>query len=109
MKYRERPALLSVKKKARCIFADGNHRVPNVNRNSDGDWNFNLDNFEGDWNDDNCVLCFCDSFAFPRSFLAGFFLQTFLPAAKHSAYFIKKEDERAIASIINSFLLPSYL
>jgi len=24
-------------------FADGYHRVPNVNANSDGDFNFNLD------------------------------------------------------------------
>jgi hypothetical protein len=39
--------------------SDGNHRVPNLNHNSDGDWNFNLDNFENDWNEDNCFLCFC--------------------------------------------------
>lgn len=58
--------------------ADGNHRVPNVNRNSDGDWKFNLGNFENDWNDDNCLICFChsfDSLAFiwREFFLANFF------------------------------------
>lgn len=56
---------------------DGNHRVPNVNRNSDGDWNFNLGNFENDWNDDNCLICFCYSFDFPliwrEFFLVGSF------------------------------------
>ena len=26
-------------------YADGNHRVPNVNANSDGDFNFNLGGF----------------------------------------------------------------
>lgn len=40
-------------------YADGNHRVPNVNRNSDDDFKFNLGNFENDWNDNNCLLCFC--------------------------------------------------
>jgi hypothetical protein len=42
-------------------FADGNHRVPNVNANSDGGFNFNLGNFENVWNDDNAFLCFCNS------------------------------------------------
>jgi hypothetical protein len=40
--------------------ADGNHRVPNVNRNSDGDYKFNLGYFENDWNDDNVLVLFCD-------------------------------------------------
>ena len=40
--------------------SDGNHRVPNVNANSDGDFKFNLGNFENDWNSDNVVLCLCD-------------------------------------------------
>ncbi len=51
---------------------DGNHRVPNMNRNSDGDWNFNLGNFENDWNDDNYLVCFCHSFDSP-AYLAGVF------------------------------------
>src|SRR3989344_4716273 len=33
--------------------ADGYHGVPGVGRNSDGDFKFNLGNFENDWNDDN--------------------------------------------------------
>jgi len=41
-------------------YADGNHRVPNVNCNSDGDFKFNLGNFENVWNDDNAFLCFCN-------------------------------------------------
>ena len=52
-----------------CACADGNHRVPNVFRNSDGDWKFNLGYFENDWNDDNCLLCFCYSFFSPISYL----------------------------------------
>ena len=52
-------------------YADGNHRVPNVNRNSDGDFNFNLGNFENDWDDDNCLLCYCNSNDFSRYLLAG--------------------------------------
>ena len=41
-------------------YADGNHRVPNVNANSDGDFNFNLGNFENVWNQNNAFLCFCN-------------------------------------------------
>lgn len=40
--------------------ADGNHRVPEVNANSDGDFNWNLGNFENVWNDNNAFLCFCN-------------------------------------------------
>lgn len=36
--------------------ADGYHRVPNVNANSDGDFNFNLGNFENVWNQNNAFL-----------------------------------------------------
>jgi hypothetical protein len=46
--------------------SDGNHRVPNVNANSDGDFNFDLGNFENDWNSDNCLLAFCHSFVSPH-------------------------------------------
>ena len=38
----------------------GNHRVPDVNRGSDGDWRFGLGYFEFDWDDAHCLLCFCD-------------------------------------------------
>jgi len=57
--------------KASGGFADGNHRVPNVNANSDGDFNFNLGNFENAWNDNNALLCFCNSNDFSRYLLAG--------------------------------------
>lgn len=42
----------------RC--ADGYHRVPNVNADSDGDFDFCLDGFEGAWYGDDVFLCFCD-------------------------------------------------
>ena len=45
-------------------FIDGYHRVPNMNRNSDGDFKFNLDNFENDWNDNYVLLAFCHSLNF---------------------------------------------
>lgn len=69
-----------------CAYSDGNHRVPNVNRNSDGDWKFNLGYFENDWNDDNCLLCFCYSFFSPINLFIGgsFFLEVFLPSAEHA-------------------------
>ena len=51
--------------------ADGYHRVPSVNRNSDGDFKFNLGNFENDWNDDNCLLCFRYSSGFSRLILTS--------------------------------------
>jgi len=40
--------------------ADGNRRVPLMHRYSDGVWFFDLDHFEGDWNDVHCLVCFCD-------------------------------------------------
>ena len=40
--------------------AGGGHRVPGVDRRSDGDWGFSLGYFEGGWLDDHCLLCFCD-------------------------------------------------
>ena len=39
---------------------DGYRRVPCVNRYSGGDWEFSLGDFERDWYDDYCLLCFCD-------------------------------------------------
>jgi len=40
--------------------ADGDHRVPDLDRDSDGVFEFNLGVFEIDWNGDYCLLCFCD-------------------------------------------------
>ena len=40
--------------------AAGYRRVPLVRRDSDGDFEFILGSFEGDWSGDDCLLCFCD-------------------------------------------------
>lgn len=40
--------------------SDGYHRVPYVDRFSGGDWRFFLGDFERDWRDGDCLLCFCD-------------------------------------------------
>ncbi|MDP2934305.1 MAG: hypothetical protein Q8N59_00835 [bacterium] len=40
--------------------AVGYHRVPYVDRYSDGDWYFDLGYFEYVWRDHYCLLCFCD-------------------------------------------------
>jgi hypothetical protein len=42
------------------IDSDGRHRVPFVDRDSDGGWEFFLGNFEGAWRADFCLVCFCD-------------------------------------------------
>lgn len=42
-------------------YVGGDHRVPRVYRNSDGDWVFRLVYFEGDWNSDNVLVVFCDA------------------------------------------------
>ena len=77
--------------------ADGNHRVPNVNRNSDGSWKFNLGNFENQWNSNNCLVCFCHLFGFlPLPLSGSFFCQTFLPTAEHPTHFIKSHGQLAI-------------
>ena len=47
-------------KDALWIDSGGRHRVPYVYRHSDGGWRFNLGDFEGDWDDGVCLLCFCD-------------------------------------------------
>ena len=39
---------------------NGNHRVPYIDRHSDGDWHFDLGYFEHAWDGVNCLLCFCD-------------------------------------------------
>ena len=76
VKFKEWPVLFLVKGKVCRTFAtysDGNHRVPNVNANSDGDFKFNLGNFENDWDADNVLLCFCDSYCFSCYYLVGVF------------------------------------
>jgi hypothetical protein len=40
--------------------SDGNHRLPGLNQDSDGDWNFNLGYFESDWDSGRCLLFFRD-------------------------------------------------
>ena len=40
--------------------SDGDHRVPGVYRGSGGGWGFGLGDFEGGWDGDDCLLCFCD-------------------------------------------------
>lgn len=47
-------------KKALWKDAGGYHWVPNVYRNSDGDWDFDLGFFKNIWNEDPCLLCFYD-------------------------------------------------
>ena len=36
-------------------------------------------------------------------------MKIFLPTAEHSADFIQKEDERAVASMVKDFMFPTYL
>lgn len=94
-----------------CGYSDGNHRVPNVNRNSDGDWKFNLGNFENDWNDDNCLLCFCYSFFSPINLFTGgsFFLQIFLPSAEHASDLVEIENEFSVILVIKHLFFPADL
>jgi hypothetical protein len=40
--------------------ADGDHGVPCLGRSSGGGWDFSLGYFGGVWDDDGCLLCFCD-------------------------------------------------
>ena len=47
-------------KEALWSDAGGGHGVPCVDRHSDGGFWFNLGRFESDWDDDHCLLCFCD-------------------------------------------------
>ena len=71
--------------------ADGYHRVPNVNANSDDDFKFNLGNFEKVWNDDNTLLCFCDGIRFLPLLSGGSFVfNAFLPSAKHAPHLIEQ-------------------
>ena len=77
----------------KVFHSDGNHRVPNVNANTDGDFDFNLGNFENDWNDDNCLLAFCNWFvSLPmlcrESFVLQFFLGIFFPSTEHASDFV---------------------
>lgn len=47
-------------KDALWVDGGGHHGVPRVYRYSDGYWKFFLGNFEVDWHDDACLVCFCD-------------------------------------------------
>jgi hypothetical protein len=48
------------KKDALWEDSDGLHGVPGVYRYSDGDWEFDLGDFEYGWGGGFCLLCFCD-------------------------------------------------
>ena len=50
----------SFDEKENLPVADGYHWVPHVFARSRGDFDFRLGNFEDDWNDRDCLLCFCD-------------------------------------------------
>gem|GEM_PF-1273864 len=50
----------SFDEKENLPFAGGCHRVPSVYAYSDGGFGFYLGSFENDWDDDFCLLCFCD-------------------------------------------------
>jgi len=39
---------------------DGYHQVPYIDRNSDGNWNFDLGYFGYIWDEDECLFCVCD-------------------------------------------------
>lgn len=94
-----------------CVYSDGNHRVPNVNRNSDGDWKFNLGYFENDWNDDNCLLCFCNSFFSPINLFIGgsFFLQIFLPTTEHASDLVEAENKVTVLYSVYYLMFPTNL
>ena len=49
------------KKNALWKDADGHHRVPLVRRHWGSDFRFDLGDFEDDWHDGYCLLCFCDA------------------------------------------------
>lgn len=46
------------------VFLDGYYRVPSVDRDSDGGFEFNLGYFEDGWSDDCVLLAFCDTQSF---------------------------------------------
>ena len=47
-------------KKALWKDSDGDRGVPYLGCRSDGDFYFDLGDFERDWYDGHCLLCFCD-------------------------------------------------
>src|SRR5579872_5367675 len=51
---------VSFDEKEALWYYDGYHGVPCVRASSDGDFLFDLGDFEGDWRGDRCLLCFCD-------------------------------------------------
>ena len=68
------------------VRAERNHRVPEVNRNFDNDFNRNLGNFENPWNDNNAVLSFCNLFISPTIYQWEFCLPSFF--SSHQAFFL---------------------
>lgn len=56
----------SVETMARCtnlsVNANGNRRVPDLYLNSDGSVNRDWNNWDDDWNVDNCLVLLCDLF-----------------------------------------------
>ena len=93
MKYRDRLVPVSVILDGMVYIASGStlgyHRVPNVNRNSDGDFKFNLDNFENDWNDNYVLLAFCHSFVSPTITGGSFVSSVFFPSTEHATNLIE--------------------
>jgi hypothetical protein len=70
------------------VFLEGYHRVPNVNANSEGDFNANLGNFEKVWNQNNAFFYFSD-YQDPFLFTSGgFVFQTVFPTTEHTSYFV---------------------
>lgn len=49
------------------FVADGYRRVPCVDAHSGGDFRFSLGDFEFDWRDNACLVCFCDSSLAPQT------------------------------------------
>lgn len=81
-----------------------------MNANSDGDFNFNLGNFENAWNDNNALLCFCNLRDFfsalaRRSFVS----KAFLPTSKHTTDFVEKQNKFPVSFVVNYFMLPCQL
>ena len=47
-------------KDALWVDSVGHHRVPGLNAYSGGDFSFDLGDFEGEWNDNGCLLSVCE-------------------------------------------------
>jgi len=81
IKFRGRQAMLPVEMMARrtdlSVNANGNRRVPNLHLNSDGSVNRDWNNWDGDWNSDNCLVLLCNSLVSPATNWREFFLADF--------------------------------